>query len=504
LVLAGVLLGGAAIRVLNLDAASAWHDYDEGVHLSAALLSLKGYTPYKDFFFAHPPLSLYVLQAVVENGGDQEYGYARMISAALATTTLILLAVAAYISIGKVGALMGTAFLAIDGFSAFNSRMVMLEPYVDFFLSASVLCYVCLYRAKTRWQDALLTVATGFSLGLSASSKMTALFGAGAILLHALIYRRKLAFATITATAALTYLALSAKYLMVNAEAYLKQTILFHIVRPPDGVPRGERWSWILTSFLDVGVVWSGIPALAVVLILYPYYRRNKEVRSESSLWILWCLAYAIAFSLTRTFFGHYIQHLITPLAYVAGMALEFAARLKAPPWRSSLLHIILAKIVPVWIVSMILLQLGVISVAFPPMARDDTPLRVSEKLRELGAPEEPTIAFEPIYTFLVGGYPSNLVIDYYGHMMYEGMSLGRYSFTEALERFLSNSLYSSWPIYEKRVQEMITWDILESRLVVIDWRARWQLTDRYLAEVYKNSICVERIGNIDVCSIKG
>lgn len=500
--LTGVILGGTSIRISNLDAASAWHDYDEGVHLSAVLLSTKGYTPYTDFFFAHPPLSLYILDLVVARGGNQEYATARMISAMLSSATLVLLAAAAYVSVGKIAAIIGTALLAMDGFSAYNSRMVMLESYVDFFLSAAVLSYVCLYKSRTRMQEASLSAVTGIALGLSVSSKMAALFGAAALLLHVLISKGKQVFGIVTITAAATYLVLCAKYLMVNAEAYLKQTFLFHIVRPPDGVPHSERWSWILTSLLDVGVVWAGIPALATVLILLPHLRKSKMIRSEASVWILWCLSYMAAFSITRTFFGHYIQHLITPLAYVTGMALEYAVRMEAPPGRNSLLTVIQTRLVPVWIVMMVLLQLGVISVTYPPLARDDTPLRVSEKLVELGVPKEPAIAFEPIYTFLAGGYPSNIVVDYYGYMMYEGMSLGRYGFLEALGKFFAGELYYSWPIYEERVQEKITRDILESRYIVIDWRARWQLTDSYLSEVYRKSSCVERIGNIDICVI--
>ncbi len=500
--LSGIVLAGTIVRLSNLDAESGWHDYDEGVHLSASLLLSKGYTPYVDFFFAHPPLSLYVLKSVVGDGGPQAYAHARTISAVLGSATLIVLAAAAYISVGKLAALIGTAFLALDGFASYNSRMVMLEPYVDFFLSASVLCYVLLRRCRSPVQEASLSAMSGLTLGLAVSSKMTGLFGVVAILLHAVLSRRTRVTGLILASAITTFLLISSKYLLANPETYLKQTILFHIVRPPDGIAQTERLRWILTSILDLGVAWAGFPALLSVLFVAPFLVRSKLVSNDSYLWVMWSLSYIIAFSATKTFFGHYIQHIITPLSYVIGMAVEFGSRLRVLPWKASTIHIFLTKIFPIWILSMFLLQAGVVSVANPPATRDDTPVRVSEKLMELGAAHSSVIAFEPIYTFLSRNYPSNMVIDSYGYMMYEGMGLGSYSFFEALLKYFSGKLYSSWPIHEQKVQEKVVRDILDSHYVIIDWRARWQLTSSYLSTIYQHTSCIAKIRNIEICSI--
>lgn len=502
LALAGVILAGSLIRLANLDSGSAWHDYDEGVHLSASLLLTKGYTPYVDFFFAHPPLSLHVLELVVGEGGSQEYTHARMISATLSSLTLAALAAAAYISLGKAAALAGTAFLAFDGFAAYNSRMVMLEPYVDFFLSVSLLFYVLLARCRSTRQEVLTSACSGLALGLALSSKLSSLFGIAALLLNSLIFRRIRTTLIMAMTALSTYLLISAKYLLADADLYLRQTVLFHIVRPPDGVPHGERLRWILTSFLDLGVIWAGAPALVIVILLTPRLVRSKAVPREAYIWIMWSLAYILAFSTTKTFFGHYIQHLITPLSYVAAMPLEYALRLRAPPWKASAAYIFPTKILPVWLVSMLLLQMSIISVVYPPSARDDTPMEVSRRLAELGATESSIIAFEPIYTFLVGTYPSNIVIDSYGYMMFEGMNLGRNKLFEALLRYLSGGLYDSWPIYDEKVQEKITGDILMSHLIIIDWRARWQLTDENLYKIYRHSDCLTRVRDIEICVI--
>jgi 4-amino-4-deoxy-L-arabinose transferase-like glycosyltransferase len=498
--LAGVVLAGTIIRFSNLSAESGWHDYDEGVHLSASLLLSKGYTPYIDFFFAHPPLSLYVLEFVVGDGGPQAYAHARAISAALGSATLVVLAAAAFISVGKLAALIGTAFLAFDGFASYNSRMVMLEPYVDFFLSVSVLCYVLLRKCRTHFQETLVSTSSGIALGLSLSSKMSALFGAAAILLHAIVSRRIRVTALILSSAIITYLLISSKFLLADPDTYLKETVLFHIVRPPDGID--QRLRWILTSILDLGVTWAGFPALFSALLMAPSLIRSKLVSSDSYLWIMWSLSYIIAFSLTKTFFGHYIQHIITPLSYVIGVAIDFGSKVRILPWKVSTTHVFLTKIIPIWILSMALLQAGIISVANPPASKDDTPVRVSEKLIELGAAQSSVIAFEPIYTFLAGKYPSNMVIDSYGYMMYEGMGLGSYGFFEALLKYFSGGLYSSWPIHEQKVQEKVVRDILGSHYIIIDWRARWQLTSASLSTVYQHTTCIARIRNIEICRI--
>lgn len=500
--LAGVVLAGTIVRLSNLDAESGWHDYDEGVHLSASLLLSKGYTPYVDFFFAHPPLSLHILGFVVGDGGRQAYAHARAVSAVLGSMTLMVLAATAYLSVGKLAALTGTAFLALDGFSSYNSRMVMLEPYADFFLSVSVLCYILLRRCQGSVQEVLASAGSGLAMGLSLSAKMTGLFGAAAILLHAMLSKRIRVTTLILSSAALTYLLISSKYLLADADTYLKQTILFHIVRPPDGMAQAERLHWILTSILDLGVTWAGFPALFSALFMAPFLVRSKLVSNDSYLWIMWSLSYIIAFSVTKTFFGHYVQHIITPLSYVIGVAIEFGSKLRISPWKVSTTHIFLTKIIPIWIVSMALLQAGIISVANPPATRDDTPVRVSEKLIELEATHSSVIAFEPIYTFLSKKYPSNMVIDSYGYMMYEGMDLRGYSFFEVLQKYFSGELYNSWPIYEQKVQEKVVRDILDSHYVIIDWRARWQLTSSSLSTVYQHITCIAKIRSIEICSI--
>lgn len=500
--LAGVVLAGTIVRCSNLDAESGWHDYDEGVHLSASLLLSKGYTPYVDFFFAHPPLSLHVLKLVVGDGGPQAYAHARAISAALGSATLTILAAAAYMSVGRLAALVGTVFLALDGFASYNSRMVMLEPYVDFFLSVSVLCYVLLRRCRSPVQEALVSAMSGLALGLSLSSKMSALFGAAAILLHAVVSRRIRVSVLIFSSAIITYLLISSKYLLVDPDSYLKQTVLFHIVRPPDGIAQPDRLHWILTSILDLGVTWAGFPALFLTLLVATSLVRSKLVSNDSYLWIMWSLSYIIAFSATKTFFGHYIQHIVTPLSYTIGAAIEFGSRLRISPWKTSIIHVFLTKIIPIWILSMALLQAGIISMANPPATRDDTPVMVSKRLNELGTSHSSVIAFEPIYTFLSRKYPSNMVIDSYGYMMYEGMNLRSYSFFEALLKYFSGGLYSSWPIHEPKIQDKVVRDILGSDYVIIDWRARWQLTGTSLSTVYQHTACIAKIRNIEICSV--
>ncbi len=502
LTLSGLILAGATLRLYNLDAESGWHDYDEGVHLSAALLLSRGYTPYVDFFFAHPPLSLHILTYTVGDGGSEAYARSRSVSAVLGSLTLIVLAAAAHLSVGKITALAGTAFLALDGFVSYNSRMVMLEPYTDFFLSLSVICYVLLKRCRNSRQEILSSTGSGVALGLSVSSKMTGLFGAAAIILHALVFKRTRASLFIIASAALTYLLISAKYIFADPDAYLKQTVLFHIVRPQDGIPQSERLHWLLTSILDLGVMWAGFPALAAALLMAPHLSRSKVISHESYIWIMWSLSYLIAFSMTKTFFGHYVQHIITPLSFVPGMALEFGSKFRLPPWRGSIVHVFSTRILPVWIIFMALTQAGIISAVNPPATRDDTPVMVSMRLIDLGAASFSIIAFEPIYTFLSKTTPSNRVIDSYGYMMYEGMGLGRFGFLEALMKYFSGELYSSWPIYEERIQEKMVRDILVSDYVIIDWRARWQLTRPSLYTVYQHMTCLNRVRDIEICGV--
>jgi len=500
--LGGVVLVGASLRISNLSAVSGWHDYDEGVYLTGALLINKGYVPYKDFFFAHPPLIPHILSTIVGVGGPHAYTAARTLSAIIASVTLVILASAAHLTLGRVAAIAGTAYLALDGYAAYNSRMVMLEPYTDFFSSGAILTYSLVSRSKTIRQEVILVMGTGLLIGLAISSKMTGIFAAIAILFHSLKFRGARVTLLTFITTLITYFTVSARYLLLDPELYFKQVILFHVVRPNDGVPLEERVPWMLTSIFDAGVIWGGIPALVASLYTLPSLARSKRLPRESYVWIMWSLAYLIAFLLTKTFYGHYIQHLITPLSYVAATPIEVALRLKHPPWYRSAIYQFFRMVLAIWIVSTLVVQAAAISIIYPPNNKDEAPLIVAERLNTLIEGNVRIFAFEPIYTFLIGIYPHNLVIDTYGYMMFEGMNLSNETFVSALWKYIHGSLYNSWPIYNQAVQYQIIRDSLKSDFVILDWRAKWQLTRDSLSSIYAKSRCQIVIREIEICRI--
>jgi 4-amino-4-deoxy-L-arabinose transferase-like glycosyltransferase len=500
LALIGVVLLSAFLRMGYLGAASAWHDYDEGVHLTAALMSNRGLTPYKEFFFAHPPLIIYILSPLATSGGEQSFASARLISGIIGTLTLIILAVAASLSIGRRAALLGTTFLAIDGYTSYNSRMVMLEPYVDFFLSLGFLSYILSRRVKgPAWVLALALIA-GVAFGLAVASKLTGVFGLLAFTAFCILMKRTRDLVLILPTASLTFVALSAPFLVTAADEFIKQVLIFHLVRPEDGVPLSERASWILTSPLDLGVVWAGLASLAISIPLTTYMRSRKLMRSETYLWITWSLAYILMYSLTKTFYGHYLQHLVTPLSYVPGIVVESVGRVDGRALKRGVLTLNnLLKVFSAYVGLALLVQFTVIAYSAPPFRTNETPLIVAERLKESGQSYMNIIAFEPIYTFLVDKYPANRVADSYGHMIYIGSGLSGLSAWEALLRYLNKTLYSSWPIHDERAQRSMLGDILSSDIVIIDWRARWQMTRESLQIIYRASVPKHYVGDIEI-----
>ncbi len=500
LALIGVVLLGAFLRMGYLGAASAWHDYDEGVHLTAALMSNRGLTPYKEFFFAHPPLIIYILAPLATRGEEQSFASARLISGIIGTLTLIILAAAASLSIGRRAALLGTTFLAVDGYTSYNSRMVMLESYVDFFLSLGFLSYILSRRVKgPAWALALALLA-GVAFGLAVASKLTGIFGLLALTAFCILMRRARDLVLILPTASLTFVVSSAPFLVTAADEFIKQVLVFHLVRPADGVPLSDRARWILTSPLDLGVVWAGLPSLAISIPLTTYMRRRKLMRSETYLWIIWSLAYILMYSLTKTFYGHYLQHLVTPLSYVPGIMVESVGRVDGRPLKRGVLTLNnLLKVFSAYVGLALLVQFAVIAYSAPPFRTNETPLIVAERLKESGQSHTNIIAFEPIYTFLVDKYPANRVADSYGHMIYIGSGLSGLGALEALLRYLNNTLYSSWPIHDERAQRSMLGDILSSDIVIIDWRARWQMTLESLQMIYRSSVPKHYVGDIEI-----
>jgi 4-amino-4-deoxy-L-arabinose transferase-like glycosyltransferase len=496
----GVILLGAFLRMGNLGASSAWHDYDEGVHLTATLMNSKGMTLYRDFFFAHPPLIVYMLTPLARYGGVEAFASARALSAILSTATLVVLAAAASLTLGRRAALLGTLLLAIDGYTVYNSRMVMLEPPVDFFLSLGFLSYILSRRTTGPHTVPVFLILSGVAFGCAVGTKLSGAFGVLALITYCIVARRFRDLGPILPVAASTYLLISGPYLMVAPEEFIEQTVLFHLIRPLDGVPPQERASWILTSLLNLGVVWAGLPSLLISVLLVRHLRRHKFVRSEAYIWVIWALAYISMYSVTKTFYGHYIQHLMTPLSYVPGIVVESVGRVGGSPsrWGAALVNNIL-KILSALIGLAIVMQLGVVAYSAPPLRVNETPLLVAERLRRIGGEQAAIIAFEPIYTFLVDKFPGNRVADSYGHMIYVGTGLARQDLWTALSRYLNGTLYSGWPIYAEEAQRDMLMGILSSDVVLIDWRARWQLTSESMNLVYLNSAPAYVVSDIEI-----
>ncbi|HEY8601904.1 MAG TPA: hypothetical protein VIL85_25985, partial [Thermomicrobiales bacterium] len=244
LLLVAVILAAGWIRAATIWPQSVGLDEapydDEGVYALSAQLLAEGRQPYRDFFFAHPPLGPILFAPATEyrftNWGSPTtfilLRYAALVYSALTAGLAFLIGWRLW---GLVGGAVSGALLAIDPQSvAWTGRHVMLESPTIFLMALAVLAYV-LARELLSPPPALLILA-GFFAAAAGGVKMQGLLVLAAMVIDLSLRRRIVSLLSLLLGAFLLWIPLWGYLFWLRDADPLGQFIWMQLLRPGDGL----------------------------------------------------------------------------------------------------------------------------------------------------------------------------------------------------------------------------------------------------------------------------
>lgn len=423
--LAVVTAGALALRVVWLwpparAIVQAPYD-DEGVYVMAAQLLWQGGVPYRDYFFAHPPLGVLaiapaMLVSYTDWGSALSFGVARLLMALLGAATVALVGLAAGRIWGAAGGLVAAAWLAIDPASVANSRHVLLDVPMALLAAAALLAATGSSRRAR--------VVAGLLAGLAALVKLPAATLVLALALWPGLRREWRHAADVLAGALGAMVALLPFLALAGPDAIIRQVALFQLLRPADGLATtGERLAAIVApAGLGVGLAAAGLGLLVASLTGHV---RASNGWQPAALWVALGLA---GFLLSRSYYPHYASQLAPGIALLAGgLGTAFAG----VPTRRRLrplvaLGLAAALAVAAWPTAA--------AVASRP---DPVFVTVARYVTDATPPGGAVLATDAQFNVLAsrplpratGGY----LIDSYGQLTYSGLGLAAGSLADAL-----------------------------------------------------------------------
>ena len=447
---------------------------DEGVYAGAGQMMLQGILPYRDFFFAHPPLAALVYTPALAYhftpwGSVTSFMIARYLSVAYSLGSLIVMFAAGWV-IGAGGTLQGparwrallfgttaAAIWALDGRAIEINQKIMLDQPM---ILASMLALVCYLLAVRRLEEAgpggarqrrLLLIAAGALAAISMFTKiqgMACIAALGLDLLSRVRLRRptgaagaRLAdvLALGAGFAAVTLLAVG-PFLLLAPSQFVRMIGFFQVLRPSDGLVLPPARIADLTARLVNGptvyLAALGFAVLTWWAARVVTHRVAPEENGALALWrpvVLWSFLSVLLFTYSRSFYNHYYVQLAAPLCLLGAAA--WLPLLRPAPFRvprerlagagyALLLLPALALALPAW-------------QGFTTPAPDPIFATVARYANDAVPPGAAVLATDEQFDFLASRPPSHTstgyLIDSYGHLIYLGLGLDNRSWDDLI-----------------------------------------------------------------------
>jgi hypothetical protein len=435
---------------------------DEGVYAGASQLLLQGILPYRDYFFAHPPLAAISYAPAMayhftEWGSPTSFMMARYLSVGYSLATLALVFLIGRQLGGAWGGAISGALWAIDGRVVEINRKVMLDGPMVLLSCAAILLYLwarpvlsgdTARRGPTR---PLLVLALAGALG--ALSALTKLAGVACLLaimtdllwMHLNNRRTGLTLAPLWAQlysalggALAAGLAVAGPFLLASPSGFTRQVLFFQLLRPSDGlVDVPARIADLTATFanaLTPLMAASGFLALSVWVWVSSRDREsnNPTTGGPWRVIVLWTFLSLLLFTYSRSFYSHYYIQLAAPLcllgagtAYLPGLIRTALARTRASAstWPRFAGAALLALLALVALPLVAVQWSGVIS------RHEDRIFEiVARYVGDAVPPGTAVLTTDEQFNFLAARPPSRsstgYLVDSYGHMIYLGLGL--------------------------------------------------------------------------------
>ncbi|HEX5504975.1 MAG TPA: hypothetical protein VFW96_20325 [Thermomicrobiales bacterium] len=514
---------------------------DEGVYAEAAQLMAQGKQPYRDFFYAHPPLGPAMFMPAIEYhfnpwGSPTSFMMLRYLATAYGAVTVGFVFLLAWRLWGLAGGIFSGLLLAVDPTAvSVAGRHVMLEAPLFWLMALAVLFYV--FARAQEHPSVFPLLCAGFLAAAAGAVKVQGLLVLAAFLLDLLARRRWSQLAAVFGGAVVLWLPLWGYLIYLRDGNPLGQFLWFQVLRPPDGIAgigarlrqlAASAWLMLLAGALAVpalvllfarpaaprrrperaprapltspggvqlrrlpGVSEPAAPAEAtpppapepVTPPPVPAARAEDAAPGPNPAWSLlpwWIGLVLVTLLLSRTYYAHYAAHLTLPLAILAGALPAGIIHAFRFGWGGRL-------------VSVVLVAAGVALLApaaYRVVADDFSPHPdrvyeiVARYVNDAIGPDQGVFVLDAQFSFRAARRPAReaddrFIVDGYGMLLYHGLGIDGTPMLELARRALTKPVPGDpyQVMWRQPAQDQIEASIERSDLVVIDAMSDGRLT---------------------------
>lgn len=450
---------------------------DEGVYAGSSQLFLQGIIPYRDYFFAHPPVAAFAYAPAMayhftEWGSPTSFMMARYLSVFYSLITLALLFGIGYKLAGIWGGSIAGGLWALDGRVVEINRKIMLEGPLVLLSCAAVFAYLLVrprlaggYAVEPgeprKWYSAFRGTRFAFFLVgvLATLSALTKIAGLACLLsivadmVWLWIENRRAksadgaigtplartAFVSLVIGAIAAFVVVVGPFLVLAPSQFLRDVLFFQFLRPSDGVVDSPARVADLTATL-ANALTPMLAALGFVVLSLWVYTRSDRSLGPWRIGILWMFFSLLLFTYSRSFYQHYYIQLAAPLCLLAaGVSLapdlvRHWTRTRSAAGAKDERSAIIMRFAPVALLALICVPLVVIqwtgmTTRKCPHCEDPIFGIVSRYVTDAVPPGSAVLSSDEQFNILAARPPSHspttgYLIDSYGFMISLGLNL--------------------------------------------------------------------------------
>ena len=302
------LILGAILRFLNL---LYFHglDTDEAIYAQAVSALTKGYAPYRDVFFAHPPVYLYLEYGVLSV--NHSLLALRSFNAVLGLATTFLIYEACKLAYSERAALIASGIYALYPLAIYSNKIAFVDNGLTFFTTLMML----LFLKYLKEDKAKFIALSGLFAGVSLMTKYTAVLIVGALALFFMftLLRKRPKHFVVFVSGALVFPAITVLLLLQTNiwPFFYEQTIHWQNIR--FSMPPIEKF-WFFVDLL-----FSLCPMLIPAMLAIPSNIRERKWQ----LMMAWAFIPLAALPFSKVVFLQYGFSLIPPLCILVARGLE-------------------------------------------------------------------------------------------------------------------------------------------------------------------------------------
>jgi 4-amino-4-deoxy-L-arabinose transferase-like glycosyltransferase len=299
---------GAFLRFVNLLYFHAL-DSDEAIYTQVVFAMTKGYIPYKDIVFVHPPVYVYMEYPVMWL--SPSLLALRTFNVLLGIATIFLIFYITMLIFSKKTALIASGIYALYPLAVYGNKLALIDNGLTFFLTLMMLFFLKFTKEK----KLIYLFLSGMFAGISFMTKYTALLVIGALVLFSLFtfFRRKIRHLLIYIMSTLIFpLIIFFLLILTNIwPSFYIQTIQWHTIR--FSMPAYEKFWFFLQILLALS------PLILSAMLTAPRNISDKFWQ----LMMAWVFIPLATLPFSKVVFLQYGFSLIPPICILAARGLD-------------------------------------------------------------------------------------------------------------------------------------------------------------------------------------